>query len=81
MLKDNNNTPLTRKSVKCYIDNVLDGTYLTSANGEVNYENYNYFDGTHTIKAVFEGDSTYEASQLEKTVTIGGGPGPGPILD
>ncbi len=78
LLKDSNNTPLANKTLKFYVDGVLDTSlpFKTDANGQCQYNNFDIFDGTHTIKAVFEGDSTYEATYLEKTVTIGGGLGP-----
>jgi len=70
-LKDSNNTRLVGKPVKFYLDNVYIETITVEPFGGASWSNYDYWDGTHTIKAVFEGDNDYEASQLEKTVTIG----------
>ena len=69
ILKDENNTSLVGKTVKFYLDNVLKATKTNTILGTSWYDDSVM--GTHTIKAVFEGDDTYEASQLEKTVTIG----------
>ena len=71
-IKDINNTGLNSKTVKLYVD----GTYKTS---EISYSGGNvWFDldmvgiteGTHTLKAVFEGDSTHLESELEVTATF-----------
>ena len=69
ILKDENNTSLVGKTVKFYLDNVLKATKTTTNMG-TNWYDYSVM-GTHTIKAVFEGDGDYKPSQLEKTVTIG----------
>ena len=69
-LKDSSNTALENKQIKFYVDNTLKDTVTTNSYG-ADFLCFDYFDGTHTIKAVFEGDNDYEASQLEKTVTIG----------
>ena len=65
-----NNTELLGKQVKFYLDGVLKATKTTTDFIGANWYDDSIF-GTHTIKAVFEGDNDYEASQLEKTVTIG----------
>ena len=70
-VKDINNDNLDSKTIKLYID----GTYKTSANS---YNGQVYFDlqmqgitqGQHTLKAVFEGDSTYAEAELEVTATF-----------
>ena len=70
-IKDINGNNLSGKSVKLYID----GTYKTSANsynGQVVFmlDMYITEEGTYTLKAVFEGDSTYAESELEVTATF-----------
>ena len=70
-IKDINGTGLNSKSIKLYID----GTYKTSANssnGRVWFmlDSYIYTEGTYTLKAVFDGDSTYAPSELEVTATF-----------
>ena len=69
ILKDENNNSVVGKTVKFYLDNVLKAT-KTNMNMGTSWVDDSVM-GTHTIKAVFEGDTDYEPSQLEKTVTIG----------
>jgi len=70
-IKDINGTGLNSKPIKLYID----GTYKTSANssnGRVWFmlDSYIYTEGTYTLKAVFEGDSTYAEAELSVTATF-----------
>jgi len=70
-IKDINGTNLSGKSVKLYID----GTYKTTGTSSSTDV---WFDlglqgitqGQHTLKAVFDGDSTYAPSELEVTATF-----------
>jgi len=68
MLKDENDTALASKSIKLYIDNVYKTTATTGINGLAWLVSRTTF-GTHTIKAVFEGDSTYEGCEISRTAT------------
>ena len=70
-VKDINNDNLNGKTIKLYID----GTYKISANssnGQVFFllDMYITEEGTYTLKAVFEGDSTYAEAELEVTATF-----------
>ncbi len=67
-LKDENNTGLASKTVKLYIDNVLKTTGTTNSAGIVNLNTITTA-GTHTLKAVFEGDDTYRSSEVSRTAT------------
>ena len=74
-LKDENSTALGSKTVKLYIDNVLKSSGTTNGNGLVTLSSNTTF-GTHTIKAVFDGDSTYDGCEVSRTATyqdLGGG--------
>ena len=68
MLKDENNTALASKSIKLYIDDVYKTTATTNPNGIADLRSSTTF-GTHTIKAVFEGDDTYRSSEVSRTAT------------
>lgn len=70
-VKDISNNNLNGKTIKLYID----GTYKTSANssnGQVwfDLDMLGITQGQHTLKAVFDGDSTYAEAKLEVTATF-----------
>lgn len=69
LLKDANNTALSGKTVKFYIDNTFISSNTTQSNGTTGFTSQTNW-GTHTIKAVFEGDDSYEGSEVSRTVTF-----------
>ena len=69
-LKDNNSNPLSGKTVKFYVDTALASSQTTLNNGQTGFGGYTTTFGTHTIKAVFEGDNTYEGCEVSRTVTF-----------
>ena len=77
-----NGNGLSGKTVKLYIDNTLKGSYSTASSGIARLTSATSW-GTHTIKAVFDGDDSYEGSEVSRTATYEDpfGPDPGPILD
>ena len=69
LLKDANNTALSGKTVKFYIENTFIMSKTTQSNGTTGFNSQTTW-GTHTIKAVFEGDDSYEGSEVSRTVTF-----------
>ena len=64
-------TNLSGKSVKIYKSNSLLDTVITDSDGAFSYSDSDTSTlGTFTYKAVFEGDSTYEASEVTKDIVI-----------
>ena len=61
-LVDENDNPLTSTSVKIYQNNVLLDTLTTDSDGEFTKTLTGLSVGAYTFKAVYDGDSTYEAS-------------------
>ena len=61
-LVDENDNPLTSTSVKIYQNNVLLDTLTTDSDGEFTKTLTGLNVGAYTFKAVYDGDSTYEAS-------------------
>ena len=70
-IKDINGNNLTGKSVKLYIDGTYKTTETSKSTGVFfSLDMFGITEGQHTLKAVFEGDSTYAESELEVTATF-----------
>ena len=61
-LVDDDNNPLSNASVKIYQNNALLGTVTTDSNGGYTKTLTGLNVGAYTFKAMYDGDSTYEAS-------------------
>jgi len=71
-LEDNSywNYDLPNKTVKFYVDNTFKGSDVTDDQGEVSISYTHSSEGTFQLKAVFEGDSSYNATDKTVTVTV-----------